>query len=255
MLCYVAAVWHCCTGCVHGTSTYIIIWMFVSQAGMTITFKPSLFLQYSTLLAAMSSQTPVAPILQQHYALCSIPSSAKHAQPQLALWDGCNALCCDLHPGCDPSQRAIDLSVNAKAHFLYGDSKQQLSNQQSDGQGDVDPDDPATPLSRTPAVSGAAASKSFSNMSEGRSTVQIAFPILSSRPSANKDITDGKLRWCSPDLQRFCRICWLQCQPATTFCSLLPSAQSLDIASVTFLGWYNLLVWLRAAVTMLTSLS
>jgi hypothetical protein len=33
---------------------------------------------------------------------------------------------CDLHKGVDPSQRAIDMSINARAHLLYGNSKRHL---------------------------------------------------------------------------------------------------------------------------------
>ena len=93
---------------------------------MTITFKPSLQLHHSTLMAAISSQSPAKCSLDQSFLLCSISPAATDSPWQLAIWDGGSILVSDLHKGVDPSQRAIDMSINARAHLLYGNSKRHL---------------------------------------------------------------------------------------------------------------------------------
>lgn len=118
-----------------------------AQAGMTITFKPSLQLHFNTLLAATSSQAHVVSASSQHFLLAaptkacgssssSVGTKLKHSS-QLAIWDGQHLLLCELHQGTDPSQRRIDQSLNARALLMYssrGSSSKQVEGQKQQQQ-------------------------------------------------------------------------------------------------------------------------
>eukprot|EP00775_Hariotina_reticulata_P007920 gene7920-8116_t len=106
----------------------------MDSAGMTITFKPTVQLDFSTLLAA-SRHSKHAPVAKEHHLFLLAPvwespadSSAGSTRPllavprqqQLLVFDGQCLLLCSLYPGIDPSQRRINQSLNARALLLYG---------------------------------------------------------------------------------------------------------------------------------------
>lgn len=101
---------------------------------MTITFKPKVQLDFSTLLAA-GSRSKHAPVAMEHQLFLLAPvlqatsessmgsTSALLGMPsqqQLMVFDGRHLLLCSLYPGIDPSQRRIYQSLNARALLLYG---------------------------------------------------------------------------------------------------------------------------------------
>jgi hypothetical protein len=97
---------------------------------MTITFRPTVQLSYSMLLAACSSSAAIRPSFDRRFLLCGIPPPAADQPSQLAVWDGSSLLVVNLLPGVDPSQHVIDQTINARAHLLHGDTKRRLAHQQ-----------------------------------------------------------------------------------------------------------------------------